>query len=528
MRILVSDPVAQMGINILKEAAEVDVRVGLSPAELKDIIGQYDALVVRSETKVTAEIIEAASNLKVVARAGAGVDNIDVDAATERGVLVVNTPGGNTISAAEHTMGMLLALARNIPQADASLRAGRWDRKSFMGVELFRKTLGVIGLGRIGTEVAKRARSFGMEVITYDLQLAPKTLEQLGAVTVSLNELLERSDFITIHAPLNRETEHMIGAAEIARMKDGVRIINCARGGIVDESALYEGLRSGKVGGAALDVFEKEPAVGNPLLDLPSVVATPHLGASSREAQANVSIGAAESVLTALGGGLVENAVNMPAIPRDILDLISPYLELAEQMGKMLGGIAAGPIETVESALIGDLPDIASGLCAAAAAKGLLERIVQEPVTLINSRSAATRWGVEIVERLPEKGESGAPAVLDLLGRSSDGTVSLKGMVTHEGQPRVISIDDGQVNVEPWGYLLIASYTDRPGMIGKIGTILGSHEINIAGMQVGRESPGGTAVMVLTVDNSVPDHVVALVRRVEGVSNLRFVDLGTR
>lgn len=316
MKVLVSDPVDKVVGKMLEDVADVDFMTGLSPDELKALIGDYEGLIVRSETKVTSDIIAAAPRLMVIARAGAGVDNIDVEAATENGVLVVNAPSGNTISTAEHTFGMMLALARHIPQANASLRSGKWDRKSYMGAELYRKTLGIIGLGRVGAEVGKRAMAFGMDVIAYDPYASATVAGSLGISLVPLEELIERSDFVTVHAQKSPETAGLIGAEQIAKMRDGVRIINCARGGIVDESALLEALQSGKVAGAALDVYQKEPAVGNPLVELSNVVATPHLAASSREAQVNVAVITAEDVKSALRGQPVENAVNRPVNAR--------------------------------------------------------------------------------------------------------------------------------------------------------------------------------------------------------------------
>lgn len=335
-RILVSDPVAEAGIEVLRQAGEVDVRTGLPREELVRIIGEYDALVVRSETKVTAEVIEAARRLRIIGRAGVGVDNIDVAAATQRGIIVVNSPEGNTIAAAEHTIALMMAMARNIPQADRSLRAGEWKRSKFVGTEVYRKTLGIIGLGKIGREVARRAKGLGMNVVAYDPFTPTEVAERIGVKLTDLNSLLAQSDFVTIHTPLNEQTRHLINAERIALMKDGARLINCARGGIVDEGALAEALRSGKLAGAAVDVFSKEPPPpDNPLIALENCVVTPHLGASTEEAQVNVAVDVAEQIVSVLRGGPARSAVNLPPIDPEMLQRIAPYLLLAEKIGKL-------------------------------------------------------------------------------------------------------------------------------------------------------------------------------------------------
>ncbi|HHY67102.1 MAG TPA: phosphoglycerate dehydrogenase, partial [Alicyclobacillus sp.] len=349
-KILVSDAISEEGLKKLMDApdVQVDIRPGLPPEELKALIGEYDALLVRSQTKVTADLLAGARNLKAVGRAGVGVDNIDIEAATRRGIIVVNAPDGNTISTAEHTFAMLMALARNIPQAYASIQSGKWDRKSFVGVELRGKTLGIVGLGRIGTEVAKRAMAFGMTVLAYDPFLTRERADQLGVESVSVDDICRRADFITVHTPLTKETRHMISGPQFALMKKGVRILNCARGGIIDEKALLAALEDGTVGGAALDVFEEEPPKNNPLLASKRVIATPHLGASTVEAQINVAIDVGEEILNILHNRPFKNAVNLPSLPAEVMRAVQPYLTLGEKLGQLISQIAAGRLSAIE------------------------------------------------------------------------------------------------------------------------------------------------------------------------------------
>ena len=399
VKVLVSDPLAEAGVAILRDSAAVTVRTGLPPAELRAILPEYDALIVRSETKVTAELLAAGTNLRVVTRAGVGTDNIDVAAATERGVLVLNTPGPNSIAAAEHTLAVTLALLRHVARADASLRAGKWERKAFVGSELYRKTLGVVGLGRIGREVTSRARAFGMEVLIYDPYVSAAAAEALGATAMPLDALLERADIVTLHLPLLPETRGIIGARELALMKGGAFLINCARGGLVDEAALYEALVSGHLAGAGLDVFEREPPTGSPLLTLPNVVVTPHLAASSAEAQEGVGIVAAETTLAALRGELVDNAVNLPGLAPGALATLKPWLDLAERLGQLLAAALDGPAVSLELGFTGALAGVNPTIVGAAALAGFLRASIPEQVTLINARLLAERRGVRVSER---------------------------------------------------------------------------------------------------------------------------------
>lgn len=540
-KVLVSDPIAKEGLARLKAAAEagagieVDLKTGLPKEELLKIISQYDALIVRSETKVTADVFKAATNLKVVARAGVGVDNIDVEAATERGVVVVNTPSGNTIAACEQAFTLMLAVARKLGQANISMKAGKWERKSFMGVELFDKTLGIIGLGRIGTEIARRAIAFGMHPIAYDPFVSASYGEKFGIEIVSLPEVYRRADFITVHSPLLPETQRMINADAFAQMKDGVRIINAARGGIIDEAALYDALKSGKVAAAGLDVFEKEPTPADyPLLQLDNVVVTPHLGASTEEAQIKVAIDAADSVIAALNGELVPNAVNLPGLSPEALAMLKPYLRLADKLGRIATALSDGPVQRVEVVCEGEVAPNHAKLLTTSALRGLLANAsnLDEQVNLVNARSIAQRRGLEVSEK--QTGQpgrfSGLTITLKTQSNSADqsnaiGLSEFSGTLLN-GEPRIVRINNYPVEVEPVGFLLISRHIDKPGIIGKVGTSLGSHGVNIASMEVGRRNIGGEAVMILSVDDVVPEPLISEISQINGVENLRFVDLG--
>jgi D-3-phosphoglycerate dehydrogenase len=404
-KVLVSDPISDAGVEIMRKVAEVDVRTGLAKEELIAIIGDYDALAVRSETKVTADVLAAAKKLRIIGRAGVGVDNIDVPGATAAGIVVVNSPEGNTIAAAELTMAMLLALARSIPQADAGMRAGKWERKKFMGMELRAKTLGVVGLGKIGGEVARRARAFDMNVIAYDPFATEERANDYGATLASLDQIYRESDIITVHVPLNDQTRNMISTDQLAIMKDGVRIINCARGGVVDEAALAEALNSGKVGGAAFDVFTKEPIdPENPLNGIANCILTPHLGASTEEAQVLVAIDIAEQIADVLRGKPARSAVNLPSVSADALERAKPYTELAEKLGKLIGQLSVDmngvgtPIEAVEVKFEGDFTGIPTGAVTRAALVGLLTPVLSDPVNLVNAPGLAKSRGIQVTE----------------------------------------------------------------------------------------------------------------------------------
>jgi D-3-phosphoglycerate dehydrogenase len=536
-KVLVSDPIAKEGIARLKAAAEggaaleVEVKTGLPKDELLKIIADYDGLIVRSETKVTAEVIQAATNLKVVARAGVGVDNIDVEAATQRGVIVVNTPSGNTIAACEQAFLLMMTIARKVVEANNSLKGGKWERKQFMGVELSEKTLGIVGLGRIGTEFARRAQSFGMKTLAYDPYVLPAYAEKQGIEMVDLPEIYRQADFITVHSPLLPETHHMINRAAFEQMKSGVRIINAARGGIIDEEALLEALSSGKVAAAGLDVFEQEPPPPDyPLLHHPNVVVTPHLGASTQEAQIKVAVDAAESVVAALNGELVPNAVNLPGLSREALAELKPYLTLSEKLGRLATALSDGPVERVEILCQGATVPNYNKLIGMAILRGLLQGTVNEPVNLVNARPIAQRRGLEVVEQATrEEGQFSGLSISLRVQSSGQISTPATGIRTFDGtlvngEPRIVRINGYPTEVAPVGYLLVSRHVDVPGMIGKVGTALGNYGVNIASMDVARRARGGEAVMILSIDDPVTPEILQELSKIRGVENLRFVN----
>lgn len=528
-KVLVSDPISEKGLAKLREAGdvEVDVRTGLSPQELAAIIGEYDALIVRSQTKVTAELINAGRRLKVIGRAGVGVDNIDVAAATSRGIIVLNAPEGNTISAAEHTWAMLLALARQIPDACASLKAGQWDRKRFLGVELAGKVLGVIGFGRIGSEVARRAQGFRMHVLAYDPFLSLERAEAMGVEMVELEELFRRSDFITVHTPMTPETRHLIGERQLAMMKDGVRIVNVARGGIVDEAALLAALESGKVAGAALDVFEEEPPpASSPLIRHPRVVVTPHLGASTVEAQENVAVDVAEELIKALRGEAFKNAVNLPSLRPEMLAKLRPYLDLGERLGLFLSQLLSGRLHAVEIAYAGALTELEVTPVTTAILKGLLTPVLGDEVNVVNAPWLAKERGIRVAETKVANGED-YRNLISVQAATDREKVQVRGAIFGKNEPRLVEVDGYDVDVSPEGYFLVTRHLDKPGMIGRVGTILGEAGVNIAAMQVGRREMGGRAIMLLAVDSAIPAEVLERIARVEGIQEARLVHVAT-
>jgi len=526
MRVLVTDNVSREGIEVLERepGIEVEVRNKMTPEELLEIIPNFDALIVRSATKVTAEVIDRAVNLKVIGRAGVGVDNIDVAHATEKGIIVVNAPEGNTIAATEHTMAHMLALARNLPQADARLKAGVWDKKAFVGVELRNKTLGILGLGRIGSGVAKRAQAMEMDIIAYDPYISEERAKALGVRLGTLEDVLREADFITIHMPKTKETYHMLDERAFSIMKDGVRIINCARGGIIDEEALYKALVSGKVAGAALDVFEVEPQTESPLFKLPNFIATPHLGASTREAQISVAVDVAEEIIAALKGELVKNAVNIPALKPTELQQVKPYLGLAERLGRFHAQLVSGGIKSVAVTYSGELAAKPVSPLTTALVKGLLDSILQQRVNYVNAMLVAKERGIQVTETRNERAEDYA-SLMTVRVTTSEGEHELAGTLFQGFDPRVVLIDGYRIDAVPKGHMLVIPHIDRPRIIGRVGTLIGAHDINIAAMQVGRKEAGGKAVMVLTIDSPVPPATLEEIAKVDGVLGVRQVSL---
>ncbi|MBI3592785.1 MAG: phosphoglycerate dehydrogenase [Nitrospirae bacterium] len=525
MKFLVSDNISSKGIEILKKAGlDVDVKTGLKPDELKSIIGEYHALIVRSATKATAEIIEAAKNLRVIGRAGSGLDNVDKAAASKRGIVVMNTPGGNTITTAEHTIAMMFSVARKIPQANASMSQGQWEKKKFMGIELFNKTLGVVGLGNIGGEVARRAQGLGMDVIAYDPFLNEEKAKEMGIEKVEMPELIKRADFITIHTPLTNETRNLINTETIKTMKEGVYIINCARGGIINEKELYEALESGKVGGAALDVFEKEPPQSNPLVGHPKVVCTPHLGASTQEAQENVAIAVAEQIVDYLVHGTIRNAVNFPSIPADQVAVLQPYITLAEKIGGFASQIFEGGIKEVTLEYRGEAAGLNISPVTIAALKGLLTPILEETVNFVNAPFIAKERGIEVKEMKSSDARNYQNMVVMNI-KSPKRELQVTGSLFGRKDPRIVKIDDFTVEIVPEGSLLFMYNNDKPGVIGNIGTILGKNNINIARMHFGREKAGGRAISVVNIDSPVSEKVLEEIKKLPNILDVKVINL---
>ena len=518
-RILVADPLAEDGLERLRREGEVVVANKLLEAELVKLIPDFDALIVRSETKVTAPVLEAGKRLRVVGRAGVGVDNIDLGAATKHGILVVNAPRGNIVAAAEHTVALLFALARWVPQADASLRRGEWSRSKFTGVEIRGKTLGVVGLGNVGSEVAKRAHGLEMDVIAYDPVVSVERAELFNVELVALDDLLKRADFMTIHVPLVEANRGLIGARELALMKPSARLVNTSRGGIVDEAALYQALKAQHPAAAALDVFEKEPPGENPLFTLPNLIATPHIGASTVEAQASVAFDVAEEVAAVLAGGIPRYAVNAPSLPPEELAYLRPFANLVERLASLHSQLFGGRAGTIELEFEGQIGQHDVNLLVAAAIKGVLQNFTEDRINAVNARLIAAGRGMKIVERRgPARGSYTSLITLRMHGHDLSGTVLMD-------EPRVVRIDSFRVDLVPEGRFLVSQHEDRPGIVGRVGTILGEYDVNIASMLVGRDAPRGKAMMILAVDDAVKPAVQDRLREVDGMSNLHYVEL---
>jgi D-3-phosphoglycerate dehydrogenase len=492
------------------------VKPSISHDELKKIVGRYDGLVVRSASKVKRDVIDCAKNLKVVGRAGIGLDNVDVPAATEKGILVMNTPGSNAIAAAEHTIMLLLALARHVAQAHASMKAGKWEKKKFMGVEVYNQILGVIGLGSIGSLVAERALGLKMKVIGCDPYTSEDTAAKLGVSLVSLDELLKRSDYITVHTPLTSETRNVLSASAFRKMKGGVRLINCARGGIVSEADLHKAIKSGKVAGAALDVFEKEPPGDHPLLRLDQVICTPHLGASTKQAQVNVAVAIAEQIIDYLQRGIIRNAANVPSVSPEVLEALRPYLVLAEKMGRFQAQISKGRVKEVKVGYGGEvlLRDVAP--IRVALTKGLLEPTLAEAVNFVNAPVIARNRGIQITEqRSSETG--GFSSLITLAVKTDEGENAIAGTLFGKDEPRIVRINGFITEAVPEGNMLYMYNYDKAGVIGSIGTTLGRQGVNIANMHLSRNKKGGKAISLIQVDAVLPDKVLDKVRKLPHV-----------
>lgn len=524
-KVLVSDPIDEVGIKILSQVAQVDVKTGLSSSELAGIIGDYDALMIRSGTQVTEEIIEAATHLKIIGRAGVGVDNVNVPAATRKGIVVVNSPEGNTIAAAEHALAMMLSLSRHIPDANQSLKEGRWDRKKFMGTEVYKKTLGVIGLGKIGSHVATVAKAMGMKILAYDPFISQERANQLGCTLVDLDLIFTESDYITLHVPKTKETANLINAESLAKMKPTARIINCSRGGIIDEEALYQALVNNQIAGAALDVFANEPLGESPLTSLGSnIILTPHLGASTAEAQVNVAIDVAEQIRDVLLGLPARSAVNIPGLSPDVMEKLRPYMRLAETLGDLVGQLAGDRVESFNITLQGELAENNSQPLVVAAIKGLLSKALRERVNYVNAAIEAKERGIHVTETRDTTAKDYSNSIF-LEATGTKGTHSVTGALLNDGEIRIINLDNYPVNVAPNNYMLFTLHRDMPGIIGKIGSLLGNFNVNIASMQVGRKIVRGDAVMVLTIDDPLPEGILEEILKVAGVTDAYTVTL---
>ncbi len=540
-RVLVADPIAREGLAPLVNVATVEEHTGLSADRLTQIIGDYDALIVRSETRVTAQVIEAGERLRVIARAGVGVDNIDVEAASRRGIVVVNSPTGNIAAAAEHTVALLMALARHIPEANSALRAGRWERSRFVGTELRGKTLGIVGLGKVGAEVARRAGEggLGMRLVASDPYASHETARKLNADLVALDDLLAQADFLTIHTSLTASTRGLLGERELSLMKPAARIVNCARGGVVDEQALLAALDAGQLAGAALDVFTKEPpepgSAARALIEHPRVVATPHLGASTEEAQVQVAVDVAEQVAEILRGGAARAAVNAPMILPETLRQLQPWVALVEKLGRLYTQLHPGPLQRAELVIGGEIAQYDTRPLTAALIKGLLESVSEARVNLVNAPVLAKDWGLDVVESRSTTPEQYTNLVTLRVPASGDTTThsQLAATITW-GEERIVRVDQYATDFVPQGHILFCHNVDRPGMIGRVGTILGDAGVNIGHMDVGPvagphsrrgEATGGEALMVLSLGDAVPDDAIARVRATPDIFGITSVVL---
>ena len=527
-KVLVADPISQRGIDELQEGKLLDVTVmtGKSEEELLKVIGEYSGLVVRSQTKVTSKLLAAASKLKVVGRAGVGVDNVDVEAASKAGVIVMNTPGGNTVSTAEHAFSLMVSIARNIPQADASVKSGKWDRKSYEGVELYGKTLGILGMGRIGTEFAKRAQAFGMKVLAFDPYLSQARAKSMQVELVErLDDLMPLVDFITMHMPLTDETRHMINRERLARAKKGVRIVNCARGGLIDEAALMEALKTRHVAAAALDVFEVEPPPADyALRALPNVVFTPHLGASTAEAQENVGIEVAQQIRAALLNGEIRNAVNMPSIDAKTLELLGPQISMGKRLGKFLSQFVGKRCDTLNVNYQGKINELDTKPVTRSILLGFLEKAGGGDINIVNVPGFAQQLGLKVLESR-EAASSEFAELIELTATGEGGWVSVAGTFLGSN-PRIVKINGRHVEARPEGVLFIFENTDRPGIVGMVGTVFGKHGVNIAGMSLSRDKVGGRALTVLNLDSVPGAELVAELSASGDIYNCQTVNLG--
>jgi len=523
-RVLIADAVSDKGVNLLRDTPGFDVTVatGMSPDELRETIGEYDGLVVRSATKVTSDVLASPGRLRAIGRAGTGVDNIDLDAATRAGVVVMNTPGGNSVAAAELTIAHLTSLARNVVQANADLRRGKWERKKYVGIELDGKTLGVVGLGRIGREVARRAKGLRMEVVGFDPYVSSEVAAGFGVQFIELKELLATSDFVSLHLPLTDDTRHLIDAAAISTMKPGARLINCARGGLVDENALIDALESGHLGGAALDVFETEPPSDLRVVEHPKIVATPHLGASTREAQERVGTEIAAKLRDYLQSGTILDAVNFPSIDREASAALQPIMDLAVRLGSVIGQIAPGGYRRLEVRALGNMAEHELRPIVMAVVKGMLDHAVEGGVSYVNALLLAKDRGITVDEARSNEA-SPYSGLLRLSLDTDQGTTSVAGTLLTADEPRVVEIEGLPIESRPEGHMLMIRNRDVPGVVGKIGTILGRAGVNIAGIHLGRTTDREGAISIVDVDHPVPADAIGEIESLEEITRVRSV-----
>ncbi len=521
-KVLALDNLQAVGIEFLrKEGFEVDVKGKLKPEELKEVIDSYDAIIVRSGTKVTAEALEGVTRLRVVGRAGIGVDNIDITAATKNGVVVMNTPGGNTVTTAEHTIALMMALVRNIPQADRSMKAGKWEKSRFMGMEILDKTLGVIGLGNIGKIVADRAKGLKMRVVGYDPYISPDDAARLGVELVSLEELFQKADVITVHTPLTPETKDLINKENIDKMKDGVYIINCARGGIVNEADLIEAIESGKVAGAALDVYPKEPPdPESPVLKNERIICTPHLGASTLEAQEKVALQIAEQIVDYLKRGTIRNSVNFPSISAELVPVLRPFIELGERLGSFHGQLLEGRPSEVTVEYLGEISQFTTEPVTIAVLKGILQHLF-EGVNLVNARMIAEERGIKVTETKAPRAEDYAS--LMRVKVASNGREFVCSGTLFGSEPMIVKLMGFHIEAHLEGSIIMMNNLDVPGVLGRVGTYLGEKGINIAGLQLGRESIGGTAISLINVDQEVSEDVLEGLKELPNITDARYL-----
>ncbi|MBT3362881.1 MAG: phosphoglycerate dehydrogenase [Chloroflexi bacterium] len=524
MKVLVADKIADEGLEILKSFAEVDLKVGLDKQQLIDIMGDYDALVIRSQPKVTADIIEAGTKLQIIGRAGVGVDNIDLEAATRRGIVVVNAPAGNTISTAEHTLALMMSVARNIPQACAVLKGGQWKRAEYTGTEITGKTLGIVGMGRVGSEVARRAIGLEMKVLVHDPFVSKDYVQNIGAKLVPLDDLLKDSDFITIHTTLTDATRGLIGSEQLATLKPSAYIINVARGGIIDEQALHDAVEQGVIAGAAIDVYTSEPATDNVLVKCDNIITTPHLGASTNEAQVGVAVTVAEQVNAVLKGMPAKFAVNAPIIPAETLSVLMPFIDVASKVGEVVTQLAEGQLEKVVINYNGDIANYDTATLKASVIKSLVDPVSEEHVNLINANVIAQSRGLKVVEQKEVNIENYVNMITVEL--TTDAGTTKVGGTLMRGETHIVLINDYWVDVvATGGYWMFSDHLDRPGLIGTVASTIGAVDVNISSMQVGRLKPRGQALMILGLDELLPEEQRQKLLTIPDVYNAKQVKL---